>query len=218
MGGSPRGDKRPGRVTPPRRRHPHDLVDLLADRPLRRFDVETVLQIEPELRRGAERLAQAQRGVGGDAARSAAMRSTRVRGTPIALASAPGDRASGTRNSSRRISPGWRGGSFLGMATSLNDSRYFDVGGAFRRPSEANPELVVDPDRMLPSAIPAERLEPVARRQLQIAQIKRGIEIAELAARDLDQIGRKALRALAVEDGFRGAILEALIMARCIST
>jgi hypothetical protein len=49
--------------------HARDLGQLLADRPLRRFDIETVLQIKPELCGGAERLAQAQRGVGGDPAR-----------------------------------------------------------------------------------------------------------------------------------------------------
>lgn len=48
--------------------HAHDLAKLLADRAFCRFDVVSVLQIEPELRRGAERLAQAQRGVGGNAA------------------------------------------------------------------------------------------------------------------------------------------------------
>lgn len=48
--------------------HANDLAQFLADRAFRRLDVVAVLQIEPELRRGAERLAQAQRGVGGDAA------------------------------------------------------------------------------------------------------------------------------------------------------
>ena len=50
-------------------RHARDLGELLADRPFRRFDIVTVLQIEPDLRRGAKRLAQAQGGVGGDAGR-----------------------------------------------------------------------------------------------------------------------------------------------------
>jgi hypothetical protein len=50
-------------------RHARDLGELLADRLLRRFDVVTVLQVEPELRRGAERLAQAQGGIGRDADR-----------------------------------------------------------------------------------------------------------------------------------------------------
>lgn len=48
--------------------HAHDLAKLLADGAFGGFDVVAVLQIEPELRRGAERAAQAQSGVGGDAA------------------------------------------------------------------------------------------------------------------------------------------------------
>jgi hypothetical protein len=86
---------------------------------------------------------------------------------------------------------------------------HFDVGWSFGRPSEANPELVVDPDRILSLAVPLERFQSVAWWQPQVAQINSGIEIAKLAPRDLDQIGRKALRALAVEYGFRGAIPEA---------
>jgi hypothetical protein len=86
---------------------------------------------------------------------------------------------------------------------------HFDVGWSFGRPSEANPELVVDPDRILSLAVPLERFQSVAWWQPQVAQIDGGIEIAKLAARDLDQIGRKAFRAFALEDGFRGAVLEA---------
>src|SRR5215468_2942870 len=47
------------------------------------------------------------------------MRSTRVRGTSIFLASAPADSLSGTRNSSRRTSPGCMGASFLIIADCL---------------------------------------------------------------------------------------------------
>ena len=46
---------------------PRNPRELLTNRTLRRLDVIAVLQIEPDLRRGAERLAQAQCGVGGDA-------------------------------------------------------------------------------------------------------------------------------------------------------
>lgn len=46
---------------------------------------------------------------------------------------------------------------------------------------------------MLSLSILAERLKGTARRRLQVAQIMRGIEVAELAARDLHKIGRKAL-------------------------
>ena len=87
---------------------------------------------------------------------------------------------------------------------------HFDVGRSFGRPLEANPELVVDPDRMLSLAVAAKRFKPVAGRQPKVAQIDGGIEIAKFPARDLDQIRREALRALAVENDFGGPIPEGL--------
>jgi hypothetical protein len=84
-----------------------------------------------------------------------------------------------------------------------------DLSRPFRRPNKAHPELVVDPDRVLPLAIARQRLKTVAWRRPQVAEIARGVEIAQLSARYLDQIGRKALRTFAVEDGFSGLIPEA---------
>ena len=66
---------------------------------------------------------------------------------------------------------------------------HFDVLRAIRSPTETNPELIVDPDRVLSFAASAQRLKPVTGRQPQIAQVGGGIEIAKLAARDLDQTG-----------------------------
>lgn len=63
---------------------------------------------------------------------------------------------------------------------------------------------------MLALTVLAERLKVIARRQPEVAQIGGGIEIAKLAARDLDQIGREALRAFTVEHGFGDPILEGL--------
>jgi hypothetical protein len=71
----------------------------------------------------------------------------------------------------------------------------FDVGWSFGRPVEADSELVVDAYRMLPITIAAERFQAIARWHPKIARVGRGIEIAELAARDLDQIGGKTFRA-----------------------
>jgi hypothetical protein len=49
---------------------------------------------------------------------------------------------------------------------------HFDVGWSFRRPSEANPELVVNPDRMLSLPVSAQRFQPIAGRHPQVfAQI-----------------------------------------------
>jgi hypothetical protein len=69
--------------------------------------------------------------------------------------------------------------------------------------------LVVDPDRVLPLAIARQRLKTVAWRRPQVTEIGRGIELPQFPACHLDQIGRKALRTFAVEDGFGGLVPEA---------
>src|SRR5262249_36604980 len=95
---------------------------------------------------------------------SLAIRSIRVRGKPQALARAPADIFSGTRNSSRKTSPGCMGLSFLAIVTLslLMVVHDLDLRGAFRCPDKAHPELVVDPDRVLSLAIAGQRLETVA--------------------------------------------------------
>src|SRR6266849_6220990 len=113
--------------------------------------------------------------------RSLAIRSIRVRGKPQTLARAPADIFSGTRNSSRRTSPGCMGLSFL------------------------------------PIAIARQSLKTVAWRRPQVAEIARGAEVAQFPARHLDQIGRKALRTFAVEDGFGGLVPEAPDHRQCVS-
>jgi len=61
------------------------------------------------------------------------------------------------------------------------------------------------------------RLKAIAGRRPQIAEITRGVEIAQFPARHLDQIGRKALRSFAVEDGFGGLVTEAPDHKTCVS-
>jgi hypothetical protein len=69
--------------------------------------------------------------------------------------------------------------------------------------------LVVDPDRVLPFAVARQRLKTIAWRRPQIAEIARGVEVAQFPARRVHQIGRKALRTFAVGDSFGGFIPEA---------
>ena len=89
---------------------------------------------------------------------SFAIRYIRVRGTPQILASFPADSANGTKNSSRRTSPGCMGGRFLtirgfsGCGRSVVIDKLY-VGRTSAGPDKANPELVVDPDRVLSRAI-----------------------------------------------------------------
>src|SRR5579872_1858966 len=97
---------------------------------------------------------------------SLAMRSIRVRGKPQALAREPADIFSGTKNSSRRTSPGCIGLSFLAIAASfvLVVVHNLDLRRAFPRPNKAHSELVVDPDRILSLAIARQCLKTVAGR------------------------------------------------------
>jgi len=48
----------------------------------------------------------------------------------------------------------------------------------FPRPYKTNPELIVDPDRVLTGAVTLQGLEPVAWRCPEVAQFRRGVQIA----------------------------------------
>jgi hypothetical protein len=92
-----------------------------------------------------------------------------------------------------------------------------DVRRAFRRPNKAHPELVVDPDRVLPLAIARQPLKTVAWRRPQVAEIARRVELAQFPARHLDQIGRKALGTFAIEDRLGGLVREVSDHQACVS-
>jgi hypothetical protein len=62
----------------------------------------------------------------------------------------------------------------------------------FRRPDKAHPELIIDPDRVLPLAIARQRLKTIAWGRPQITEIARGVEVAEFPACHPDQISWKA--------------------------
>src|SRR5215204_4623702 len=61
---------------------------------------------------------------------------------------------------------------------------------------------------MISASVCNERFQVIAWRHAQITQIDSSIQITELAARDFDQIGWKALWAFASEDGLSGSILK----------
>src|SRR5262249_36785550 len=84
-----------------------------------------------------------------------------------------------------------------------------DFDRAIRGPAEAHSELVIDPDRVLAFAIAQQCLEAVTRWRSQIAEIARGVEVTQFPPRYLDQIGRKAFRALAIENSLGGFVPEA---------
>jgi hypothetical protein len=58
----------------------------------------------------------------------------------------------------------------------------FDLLGTFLGPDEANPELIVDPDRVLTLAVARELFQAIAGRRAQVVQIDRRTQVAKLAA------------------------------------
>src|SRR6266853_2651744 len=127
------------------------------------------------------------------------MRSMRVRGRSHALASAPADRWSGKRNSSRRTSPGCMGASFFVILPFHSFGRHpklvvvgdLDVSWSLLGPDETHSELIVDPERVLSITILAQRLKPISRRRAQVIQVNRRVKIAQFPAGDLHKAGRK---------------------------
>jgi hypothetical protein len=89
---------------------------------------------------------------------------------------------SGLRNSSRSISPGCVGGRRVGSRRrtmaglggarrALVVVRDLDFVCIARLPTEAHAIAIVDPDAVVPRAIPAEPFQPVARRDQKIRQV-----------------------------------------------
>jgi hypothetical protein len=195
-----------------------DAVENLAEIALRDLNIIVGLQIQPKLRRCAERLGEPKRGI----SRNAGL----LAGDP--LDSRPRQAADLGKSACRHFErnekllpqnlAGMHGLQLLGHRTVLLVVVHdLDLRRAFRGPNKAYPELIVDADRVLPLAIARERLKAVARRRPQIAEIARGVEVAQFPARHLDQIGRKALRTFAVEDGFGGLVPEAPDHRQCVS-
>jgi hypothetical protein len=87
-----------------------------------------------------------------------------------------------------------------------------DVGRTFRCPHETNPPLIIHTDRMLPAPVALECLQPVTRRGAQIVQRRRRVQIAELATRYGEQIGREAFRRNGVEGRPGPFVLEKLLI------
>jgi hypothetical protein len=69
-----------------------------------------------------------------------------------------------------------------------------DVDWTFPGPGEANTELVVHANRMLPNPISLQGLQPISRWDAEIVQRNRGIQILQFAPRDPEQIRRETLR------------------------
>lgn len=56
--------------------------------------------------------------------------------------------------------------------------------GACGRPTETDPELIVNADAMLPGAVTLERFEPVSGRHSEVFQSSRDLQLSQLAPCD----------------------------------
>src|SRR3712207_5656096 len=112
-------------------------------------------------------------------------------------------------NSSRRIVPGGTGGCWATISIGGGGGGFFVIPvfsmvvgdlvlfGAPVLPGEADPPLVVDPDRMLALAVSTERVKLVARRQLQVIETRRGVEQQQLVPSPGENLLWKTLGLLA---------------------
>jgi hypothetical protein len=87
--------------------------------------------------------------------------------------------------------------------------RHLNVDCAIFGPDKTDSELIVDPNRMLPSPIAAQRFETIAGRRPQIVEIDRSMEVAKLAPGNCQDVGWNTLPSFTIEDGFSPSILEA---------
>ena len=81
-----------------------------------------------------------------------------------------------------------------------------DVVGVAADPAEANAELVVDTDAVLPEAITSQFLESVGRRHLQVGESCGGIEHNKFAEGNALEIRLKSADFLALEEAFGGVV------------
>src|SRR5258705_3472033 len=115
-------------------------------------------------------------------------------GTSIAFAIRYCEIPIGSRNSVRRISPGWVGAKSAIGLSSLVVVNEFDVPGAAGTPGEADAPLVVDANAVLTGPGAGELLQAVARRHPQVVDVLGGgdenehvvCESAELLTEDLN--------------------------------
>ena len=81
--------------------------------------------------------------------------------------------------------------------------------GTIVPPDEGDAPLAVDPDRVLPRPVPAQGLQPVARRHAEVLKSFGGIKRRQLAPRRKGELPRHAARQGALEDQRRRLVAEA---------
>src|SRR3546814_1565504 len=90
----------------------------------------------------------------------------------------------GSMKSCSRISPGWMGGSRLAMEVSSVVVDDLDIGGLRALPAKTHAELVVDANAVLTLAVAAQCFKAVARRDTQVVEASRPVELFELRSEE----------------------------------
>jgi hypothetical protein len=76
-----------------------------------------------------------------------------------------------------------------------------DILGLSICPAEADPPLLIDPDRALTRPVACEEFEPVAWRRTQVVQALGRVDETQVSQRDFLNVRRKTFRSFAVPDG-----------------
>lgn len=85
-----------------------------------------------------------------------------------------------------------------------------DLIGVAAFPAKANPPLVIDSYAVLSRTIAFERLQPIARRNTQGIEPRRGVKLRQLAPRYRMNAGRQPAHARSIENSRGVAILKGL--------
>ncbi len=94
--------------------------------------------------------------------------------------------------------------------------RYLNVIGIAIAKPKANPPLIVNGNRILPSPVPLQLMEPIARRNFQVSQARREIKILQLPQSPLPDPRRELLRPAALVQLLRTLVSKGLNHARSV--
>src|SRR5258708_8432554 len=121
-------------------------------------------------------------------------------GTSIALAIRYCEIPIGSRNSVRRISPGWVGAKSAIGFSFLVVGDEFDVAGSGGAPGEADAPLVVDADAVLAGAAAGQLLQPVAWWHPEVVDALGGVDDNELVVGEPAEFRAEYLDVAAMPD------------------
>ncbi len=188
----------------------HFELDLVFQMLLGYFQVVVRLQVEPELRGGAESTGQTQGGIGCDAALAL------NDGVDAIWRDAQGARQSVLADPQRfeeffhQNLTGMDGRNFTDHVTPLVIVNDFNLVGVSVLPDEAQPIAVVDADAVLSFTVAAQFLQAVARRDAQIFQAGCGVQDEQFAQGRALQLGGQVRMTLPLEQVFRVAVVKGL--------